>query len=340
MQTKQIRKIKLGIQGGGSLGAFSAGVLSEIINDPSIEITEITDKKFLVTGASGFIGRALCVRLLEMGAVVHGTSRRDVDLQGERWSHSSVDLTDALSVDRLLVDAKPDYVLHLASCVTGKREIEWIRETMAGNLQTAVNVLVAAQEAGVEKVVLAGSLEEPDASAAAPVATSPYAASKWCASAYARTMHALYGTRSAVARIFMVYGPGQQDLMKLVPYVCRSAARSEAPELMSGGREVDWIYIADVVAGLIKLALTGPDDGAYVDIGSGELVTTGDVARKICDLAGTGVTPVLGAVPDRAMEQVRVADIDSTHAILGWQPATQLEDGLRQTYEWYQALER
>lgn len=282
----------------------------------------------------------MCERLLELGAVVHGTSRRNVRLESERWSHSCVDLTDASAVDALMTDAKPGYVLHLASCVTGKREIEWIRETLAGNLQTAVNVLVAAQEAGVEKTVLAGSLEEPDASAAAPIATSPYAASKWCASAYARTMHALYGTRSAVARIFMVYGPGQQDLRKLVPYVCLSAARSEAPELMSGGREVDWVYIDDVVDGLIQLALAGPDNGDYVDIGSGTLVTTGDVASRICDLAGTGVAPVLGAVPDRAMEQVRVADIGATDTILGWRPATGLDDGLQQTYEWYRGLEQ
>jgi nucleoside-diphosphate-sugar epimerase len=293
-----------------------------------------------VTGASGFIGRALCERLLELGAVVHGTSRRDVELDADLWSHSCVDLTSADDVDRLVAEAKPDYVIHLASCVTGKREIKWIRETLAGNLQTAVNVLVAAQEAEVEKTVLAGSLEEPDASAAVPIATSPYAASKWCASAYARTMHALYGTRSAIARIFMVYGPGQQDLTKLVPYVCLSAARSAAPELMSGGREVDWIYVDDVVDGLIELALAGPDDGAYVDIGSGELVTTGDIARRICSLAGMGVEPVLGALPDRAMEQVRVADVAATNELLGWRPATTLDDGLQQTYDWYRALEQ
>ena len=293
-----------------------------------------------MTGASGFIGHALCARLLEQGAEVYGTSRRKVDFESEKWTHASVDLTIADDVDDLVALARPDYIVHLASCVTGKREIEWIRETFAGNLQTAVNVLVAAQKAGVEKTVLAGSLEEPDANDAAPVATSPYAASKWCASTYARTMRALYGTRSAVARIFMVYGPGQQDLMKLVPYVCLSAARSEAPELMSGGREVDWIYIDDVVDGLIRLAQAGLDDGGYVDIGSGELVTTGDIAERVCSLAGTGVAPVLGAVPDRAMEQVRKADIDATSEILGWRPAMSIDAGLQRTYDWYKDLDQ
>jgi nucleoside-diphosphate-sugar epimerase len=296
---------------------------------------DIAGKKFLVTGASGFIGHALCARLLEQGAEVHGTSRRKVDFESDKWTHASIDLTIPEDVDELVSLARPDYIVHLASCVTGKREIDWIRETFAGNLQTAVNVLVAAQKVGVEKTVLAGSLEEPEASDSAPVATSPYAASKWCASAYARTMHALYGTRSAVARIFMVYGPGQQDLMKLVPYVCLSAARSEAPELMSGGREVDWIYIDDVVDGLIRAAQAGPDDGGYVDIGSGELVTTGDVAERVCRLARTGVAPKLGAVPDRAMEQVRKADIDATSAILGWRPAMSIDAGLQRTYDWY-----
>jgi nucleoside-diphosphate-sugar epimerase len=300
--------------------------------------TDIADKKFLVTGASGFIGRALCKRLLGIGAHVYGTSRRSVEFDSQKWAHASVDLTDADQVDKLFREAQPDYVVHLASCVTGKREIEWVRETFAGNLQSAVNVLVAAQGIGVEKTVLAGSLEEPDANDAAPVATSPYAASKWCASAYARMMHALYGQRSVVARIFMVYGPGQQDVAKLVPYVCLAAARGEAPELMSGGREVDWIYIDDVVDGLIRLAQAGPDDGAYVDIGSGELVTTGDVARKICDVAGTGVAPVLGALPDRAMEQVRKANIEVTGEALDWQPATSIDVGLRRTYDWYKEM--
>ena len=91
-----------------------------------------------MTGASGFIGRALCARLLEQGAEVHGTSRRKVDFESDKWTHASVDLTIADDVDELVSLAGPEYIVHLASCVTGKREIEWIRETLAGNLVTKV----------------------------------------------------------------------------------------------------------------------------------------------------------------------------------------------------------
>ena len=77
-----------------------------------------------------------------------------------------------------------------------------------------------------------------------------------------------------------------------------------------------------------------------MDIGSGELVTTGDVAERVCRLAGTGVAPILGAVPDRAMEQVRKADIDATSAILDWRPAMSVDAGLERTYDWYKALDQ
>lgn len=295
-------------------------------------------RRFLVTGASGFIGHAVCERLLELGADVCGTSRRNVEFDDQRWHHVATDLTNAGEVDELFSTSRPEFVIHLASCVTGKRELEWVLPTFEGNLRSAVNLLVAAQEAGAEKTVLAGSLEEPDADDPAPLAASPYAASKWCASAYARMMHALYGTKSAVARIFMVYGPGQQDLAKLVPYVCIAAAKGENPKLMSGGRPVDWIYIDDVVDGLIRLALAGPEDGSHVDLGSGELVTTGDVAARICALAASGAAPELGALPDRAMEQVRTADVEETRRLLDWSPGTDLDAGLRSTFEWYKAL--
>jgi nucleoside-diphosphate-sugar epimerase len=86
------------------------------------------------------------------------------------------------------------------------------------------------------------------------------------------------------------------------------------------------------------MAHGGPVDGSYVDIGSGALVTTGDVAGRICSIADTGVSPELGAVPDRAMEQVRRANVDATEAGLGWTAGTDLDNGLATTYQWYRDL--
>jgi nucleoside-diphosphate-sugar epimerase len=147
--------------------------------------------------------------------------------------------------------------------------------------------------------------------------------------------HALYGVDVAIARIFMVYGPAQPDINKLIPYVCLSAARGEAPALTSGGRLVDWIFVDDVAEGLLALGASPVADGRHVDLGTGEQVTTGEIAEKICSIAGTGIRPEFGAVPDRPMEQVRVADLATTESLTGWRPRVGVDEGLERTYRWY-----
>jgi nucleoside-diphosphate-sugar epimerase len=147
--------------------------------------------------------------------------------------------------------------------------------------------------------------------------------------------HALYGVDVAIARIFMVYGPAQLDTNKLIPYVCLSAARGEAPALMSGGRLVDWIFVDDVAEGLIALGASPVADGRHVDLGTGIQVTTGEIAEKICAIAGTDVQPEMGALPDRPMEQIRVADVESTARLTGWRPHVDVDEGLSQTYCWF-----
>jgi nucleoside-diphosphate-sugar epimerase len=288
-----------------------------------------------VTGANGFIGQAVCRRLLDLGGQVHGVSRSPAHDDHDGYTHWRADLAVAADVDPVVEGAEPDYLLHLASCVTGSRGLDRVRETFSANLSSTVNLLVAAQHQRVQKCVLAGSLEEPSVDQCNPVPASPYAASKWASSGYARMFHALYGTRVAVARIFMVYGPGQGDVRKLIPYVCLSSASGMNPKLMSGSRSVDWIYVDDVVEGLLAMLQGGPNDGGYVELGTGRLATTGEVARMLCELSGTGVAPELGAIEERKMEQVRRADLEQTRAQISWRPRISLEEGLRITYEWY-----
>ncbi len=288
----------------------------------------------LVTGASGFIGSALARRLVRMGVTVTGVATRpreglDPDLQ---WSFG--DLADAGYVKRLLEPDPPEVIFHLASYVTGGRDRDIVLPAFHSNLTSTVNLLTFARQPECRRIILTGSLEEPEGEA--PVPSSPYAAAKWAGSGYARMFHALYGTPVVTARLFMVYGPDQKDLNKLIPYVIRSFLAGETPRLSSGVREVDWIYVDDVVDGYLALAASGEAlEGRSVDIGSGRLVTIRDVVEEINDLMQPGIRLHWGSLQDRPLERICVADITTASRHLGWRPKTPLRIGLEQTIEWY-----
>jgi nucleoside-diphosphate-sugar epimerase len=310
------------------------GDLSEVF-DIKLGVGDIKDERVLVTGARGFIGGVTCRFLASQGAEVYGVGRSKAGSPGSTYAYESVDLTGAKTTLDYIIDICPRFIIHLAGCTVASRELEWVQTTFAANLQSTVNVLSAASQAGVEKVVIAGSLEQPDESSVGSTLSSPYAASKWAATGYSKMFHAVSGIQVATARIFMVYGPGQKELQKLVPYACLSTIAGKSPKITSGSRDVDWIYVDDVAEGLIRLLLNGPVNGSLVDIGTGRLVSTGEIAEKICELTESEVSPLIGAVPNRPMEQVRKADIEQTYRQIGWSPKTSLEDGLETTLAWY-----
>jgi len=293
------------------------------------------DRLVLVTGASGFIGKRLALALTEVGARVVGVSRHARPWQhvGVEWAQA--DLTEADSVHRLFASLEPDCVFHLASEVLGSRDMRHVLPTLGANLLTSVNLLLAATTWGCERLVLAGSMEEPSPDEFPAVPSSPYAAAKWSAGGYARMFHALYATPAVVARIFMVYGPGQRDEKKLVPYVATSLLRGEVPKVSAGTRPVDWVFVDDVVTGLMRLGIAPGLAGKQIDIGSGVSRTVRQVVEELADIVDPTIKVAFGTVADRPMETVRVAAIEETRALTGWEPSTHLRAGLLQTVDWY-----
>jgi UDP-glucose 4-epimerase len=299
-------------------------------------INSLSGQRLLVTGASGFIGTRLCRRAVEEGAIVHAVSRRPQTPGDEvRWERA--DLTDEGVARDLVRRVRPDLVLHLASEVRGGRDLELVLPMLRANLLATVNVMLACAEAGSSRVVLAGSMEEPDLGDPEAVAQSPYAVAKWGARAYARHLHALHDLPVVHLRVFMVYGRGQLDLRKLVPYVTVSLLRGQAPRLTSGARKVDWIYVDDVVDAFLRAALTPGLEGRSLDVGSGELVTARALVVRLHELVGGDVEPAFGAIADRALERVRAADPAATEAAMGWRPGTSLEAGLARTVDFYRS---
>jgi nucleoside-diphosphate-sugar epimerase len=291
----------------------------------------------LVTGGAGFIGSALSARLTTLGVAVHSVSRRTNGPAGAQ-RHWSVDLSDSSAVEKLIGTLRPDYVFHLASHVWGAPDLKHFLPAFHSNLQTSVNLFHAlAQTGGSKCVITTGSLVEPDVGSGQTIPNSPYAAAKWASASYARMCHALYGLPVAIARVFMVYGPAQQDEGKLVPYVIRCLQQGETPKISSGRHVYDWVFVDDVVDGFLKMSVAENIGGQSVDLGTGLQIRTADLVNTLCELMGAKERPEYGALTDRPFEPVRVADTSRAYAQIGYRPQVALREGLQRTIDWYNA---
>jgi nucleoside-diphosphate-sugar epimerase len=294
----------------------------------------IGTERILVTGASGFIGRALVRRLVCSGASVACTARRRPLEVAEGTSWIVGDLVDEEFVAHVVEQTRPDIVYHLGGASSASRSLDVVLPTLATNLTASVNVLKAVTERGCDRVVLVGSGDEP-INGEPP--SSPYAAAKHALHAYARMFHALYATPTTTARLFMVYGPDQPDVAKLVPYTILSLLRGERPSFSSGRRLCDWVFIDDVVDALLAVASSSDCVDRVVDVGTGTLHCVRDVVEKLHVLLGSQAEPLFDGTSDRPHETEDVADVVRAHQLCGWSPSTDLATGLERTVAWYTA---
>jgi nucleoside-diphosphate-sugar epimerase len=246
-------------------------------------------------------------------------------------------MTDRARVQDVMHTCRPDVVFDLASVVTGARKIDVVLPTLQGNLVGFVNVALAASEAQSQRIVCMGSLQEPDQSLPA-IPSSPYAAAKYAATCYARMLVEVFKLPIAIARVFMVYGPGQSDLTKIVPQVLSELLAGRRAPLSSGAHPFDWVYVDDVCDALLAIAQCDAAIGRSIDVGTGVLTPVIDVARGLARRVNALDLLDVGAIPDRVGEPVRAADIATTKALTGWEARVGIEEGLDLTVDGFRYL--
>jgi nucleoside-diphosphate-sugar epimerase len=217
--------------------------------------------------------------------------------------------------------------------------LEAVLPAYDGLLTSTVHVLTAVARARTGRVVLAGSLVEPQVLTDSATPGSPYAAAKWAGSVYGRMFHALYHVPVVCTRLGYTYGPGQPPT-RVVAYVVASLLRGESPRLTDGDACFDWVFVDDVVAGLMAAGSAPHAVGRSIDLGSGRLTSVREVVGHLVRLVGAGVEPSLGSLPNRPAEGFRAADLATTQDVLGWCPETPLLEGLQRTVAWHRAQAR
>jgi nucleoside-diphosphate-sugar epimerase len=297
----------------------------------------LRDARILVTGSTGFIGQHLCHSLHAQGAQLVLLQRQ---AHATPWPGARAVLLstcERVDIAAALRQIKPDLVFHLAGFVSGERSREAMARAFDGNVLFSAHILLTClQHLPDTRVVFTSSLEASNPLLDPAATGSAYGVSKLMVEVLSGTLHELYAAPMFSARLGMVYGPGDPNSNRLVPTLIRSLLNREAPRLSSGKRRSDWVYIDDVIAGLVAMASARELLHPALDLGSGELHSVREVAELLASIMAATEPIQYDASLDRPHEQERVADMATTRAALGLTgAATDLRSGLTRTVEAY-----
>jgi nucleoside-diphosphate-sugar epimerase len=303
---------------------------------------------YLVTGGAGFIGSHLTEELVRRGERV-----RVIDslITGKRQNLAHIPGVEFIEGDLANLDIARravtgvDFVLHQAAIPSVPRSVEDPLTSHRANVDATLNVLLAARDARVKRVVYAGSssaygdaptLPKTETMALKPL--SPYALQKLVGEQYCQMFTSLYGLETVTTRYFNVFGPRQDPSSPysgVISLFISALCEGRQPTIYGdGGQTRDFTYVANVVDGVLKACHAAGASGEVINVATAGRISLNDLFRTVRELVGARVEPMYG--PPRAGDiRDSQADIQKAKRLLGYEPTVSFADGLKKTVEWY-----
>jgi NAD dependent epimerase/dehydratase len=311
-----------------------------------------TGRRVLVTGAGGFIGSHVVEALIASGASVRAMLRYSSRADVGNLEFLPRGLVNAVEIVRgdvrdpyfvLRSSEGVDAVFHLAGLIGIPYSYEAPSEYVATNVTGTLHVLEAARRQQVRRIVHVSTSETYGTAQYQPiderhpaVAQSPYAASKVGADKLAESYHCSFGLPVVTVRPFNTFGPRQSARAVLPTILAQLLGAAKQLRLGSLAPERDLTFVSDTVAGLLALGACEAAVGKAVNLGTGQALSVGDLARKCMAVVGREVPiePEAGRVRPSASEVMAlVSDNRLARSLCGWQPQVGIDDGIRRSAE-------
>jgi dTDP-glucose 4,6-dehydratase len=290
-------------------------------------------------------------RLLERGAgvtaFVRYNSRNDagfLELLGDRKKEIRIiygDMRDLVAVQQAALGS--EVIFHLASLVGIPYSYVHPDEVIGVNAIGTLNILTAARECGVHRLVVTSTSEVYGSALYVPIderhpkqPQSPYSASKIAADAIALSYHLAFDLPVAVIRPFNTYGPRQSD-RAIIPTIISQALTKDEIVVGNLSPTRDFTFVLDTVEGFLKAAECEGAIGEEINLGAGQEISIGDLAQRIAAVVGRNI-PIRQAEerirPSKSEVQRLLSNNSRAKELMGWEPRQSLEQGLAKTVEW------
>jgi NAD dependent epimerase/dehydratase len=309
-------------------------------------------KPVLITGAGGFIGSHLTETLVKLGArvraLVRYNSRGDTGLlkilPGEIQEKVEVVMGDLCNLPTVRSALQGvGYVFHLGALIAIQYSYLHPAEVVETNVIGTLNILLAARDSGVERLIHTSSSEVYGTALRVPIdeshplqGQSPYSASKIGADKLAESFYRAFDVPVITVRPFNTYGP-RQSARAVIPTIISQALTRDVIRLGNLDSRRDLTYVSDTVDGFLKVATAINVEGQEFNLGTGNEISIGELAREIIDLVGRPVEIVVDPErlrPEKSEVQRLLSDNSRARQHLGWEPKVSLREGLSETISW------